>query len=633
MPQLLRTLLTMLACGLAAVPLAPAAAQAQAPAWSLATATGSAQSLGASTLLATATDASGNVFVTGRFEGTTYLGSVLLTSASGTPDIFVAKYVPGTGTWAWAVRAGGNTFDTGLGIAVSGNRVYVTGVVSNTSANFSGVQFESSGGTAAPVAQYGVSAALGNDLFVACYTDNGSSVTCNWSQVAGGNDFDQGNAIAVSGTSVYVTGFVTNTLANASAVLFGGSGPTPGTAPQHGASSSLSSDLLLAKYTDNGPTATLGWTQIAGGTTYDEGLGLAASGPSVYVTGYLTNNTANAQRVLLGGQGTTSGTMRQNGATSIASEDLLLAKYTDNGPTATLAWTQIAGGTNNDRGCGVALSGSSVYLTGSVFANTSPTYGVVFGGTGTTAGTVPQYGANPGGSPDQLLAKYTDNGPTATFNWSQVGGGYASDYGYGLAVSGSSLYVVGTLGNSSANDNAVLFGAAGTTPGTTIVPGATLTNGYDMSVAKYVDLGPRATLQWAQTGGCSGNDNGYGIALSAAGVYVVGMTRPPATFGALSLLYPYGNEVGVLGGFGPTALAVRAPGPAGVAGLRVFPNPAPGAATLAGAAPGAPVQVLDALGRLVGTSLADADGAARLVLPPGLYVVRAGTQALRLAVE
>jgi len=73
-----------------------------------------------------------------------------------------------------------------------------------------------------------------------------------------------------------------------------------------------------------------------------------------------------------------------------------------------------------------------------------------------------------------------------------------------------------------------------------------------------------------------------------------------------------------------------------VAGLALFPNPTRAAATLTGAAPGAAVQVFDAVGRLVVATQADAAGAAALLLPThaarGVYVVRTGTQALRLSV-
>ncbi|SHJ57694.1 Por secretion system C-terminal sorting domain-containing protein [Hymenobacter daecheongensis DSM 21074] len=81
---------------------------------------------------------------------------------------------------------------------------------------------------------------------------------------------------------------------------------------------------------------------------------------------------------------------------------------------------------------------------------------------------------------------------------------------------------------------------------------------------------------------------------------------------------------------------VRAVGVSSLAGLALFPNPTRAQATLTGAAPGAQVQVYDALGRLVVTATADATGSAALVLPQwrtlGVYVVRVGKQALRLSV-
>ena len=72
-------------------------------------------------------------------------------------------------------------------------------------------------------------------------------------------------------------------------------------------------------------------------------------------------------------------------------------------------------------------------------------------------------------------------------------------------------------------------------------------------------------------------------------------------------------------------------------GLALFPNPARSATTLTGAAAGAPVTVFDAVGRAVATAAADANGTARLALPPsqraGVYLVRTGTRSIRLAQE
>jgi hypothetical protein len=80
---------------------------------------------------------------------------------------------------------------------------------------------------------------------------------------------------------------------------------------------------------------------------------------------------------------------------------------------------------------------------------------------------------------------------------------------------------------------------------------------------------------------------------------------------------------------------VRSVALAKAGGLALFPNPAH--TTLPLREPGSAIQLLDALGRSVATATADAAGAATLtlltVLPGGVYVVRAGLQALRLLVR
>jgi hypothetical protein len=73
--------------------------------------------------------------------------------------------------------------------------------------------------------------------------------------------------------------------------------------------------------------------------------------------------------------------------------------------------------------------------------------------------------------------------------------------------------------------------------------------------------------------------------------------------------------------------------------MRVFPNPAKASASavLVGAPSGAAVYVMDALGRAVASSVADGTGTAELVLPTslarGMYLVRAGSKAVRLLVD
>jgi hypothetical protein len=123
-----------------------------------------------------ATGASGNVFVAGYFMGTATFGSTVLTSKNGDMDIFIAKYVPATGTWAWAQRGGGNFSDVSFGLAVSGNSVYLTGTVnSGPTPGFTAITF---GGTDDANSLLPLASLYSFDTVVAKYTDNGP--TAQW---------------------------------------------------------------------------------------------------------------------------------------------------------------------------------------------------------------------------------------------------------------------------------------------------------------------------------------------------------------------------------------------------------------------------------------------------------------------
>ena len=66
-----------------------------------------------------AVDGSGSVVVTGFFSSPTLLGATTLTSA-GASDVFVAK-LTASGTYQWAVRAGGSGADFSYGVALDGS--------------------------------------------------------------------------------------------------------------------------------------------------------------------------------------------------------------------------------------------------------------------------------------------------------------------------------------------------------------------------------------------------------------------------------------------------------------------------------------------------------------------------------
>jgi hypothetical protein len=609
-----------------------ATAWAQAPAWVLATAATTHLAGSGSLINDMAADASGNLLVTGSFNGQVTFGTTTLTSA-GNSDFFIAKYLTATNTWAWAQRGGGSSDDAGISIAVSGTSVYVAGNITNDRANAAGVTLTSvspsAGSSTVPVA--GSTLAITPDILVAKYTDTGSGATLGWTQVAGGTNLDYAQGLAVSGPSVYITGYITNSLTNQRGVVFGGNGTVAGTAVQAGASTSSSQDLVVAKYTDNGGSATFQWSQVGGGTYDDFGSDVAVSGANVYVTGSYINDKVNSSQVVFGGAGTLPGTVSQVGLATSASSDLVVAKYVDNGSSATLTWTQVGGGSLGDGGYSIAVSGNKVYVAGVLTNDSANSRAVVFGGSST--GTVQVNGATATSSYDMLLAKYTDNGPTATLNWTQVGGGTDYDAGTKVLANGPNVYVAGILSNSTTNANGAIFGGSGTVAGTASQAGATATSSYDILVAKYTDNGAAATLDWTQVGGSPQRDLIGPLALASSRLYVGGGVIPAATFGSLSISAPAGSFVGFLGAVSATVLAATPPLTA--TGCTLFPNPAPGPATLSGTPAGTTVLVLDALGRRVATATTDASGAATLPagLAPGLYLVRAGASTVRWAVE
>lgn len=140
-------------------------------------------------------DASGNVYITGRFTGTLDLdpgpGVANLSSAGGL-DIFFAKY-DAAGNYVWAKSVGGNDNDGSAAIALDAwNNVYITG-------NFVGTaDFDPGAGTVNLVSAGGL------DLFFAKYDPVGNFV---WARSTGGpgSDLSYSIALDVFG-NVYMTG-------------------------------------------------------------------------------------------------------------------------------------------------------------------------------------------------------------------------------------------------------------------------------------------------------------------------------------------------------------------------------------------------------------------------------------------
>jgi len=147
-----------------------------------------------------AVDGSGNVYVTGEFEGTVDFNpdpiAVDYHSSEQGSGVFLGKLDP-FGAFVWARTWGGNDWNGGSAVAVDGpGSVYVTGFFSGASVDFdpdpTAVDLHSSNGWF--------------DVFLSKFDSSG---TFEWAHTWGGSDFyrDSGNGVAVDGPgNVYVTG-------------------------------------------------------------------------------------------------------------------------------------------------------------------------------------------------------------------------------------------------------------------------------------------------------------------------------------------------------------------------------------------------------------------------------------------
>ena len=334
-----------------------------------------------------AVDGSGNVYTTGYFEGTVNFGAGNVTSA-GNNDVFVTK-LNSSGAHQWTTTYGHNgaTNDIGYEVTVDGSgNVYVTGIFAGT------VDFGAGD----------VTSAGNGDVFV---TKLNSSGAHQWTTTIGGASTDSGYGVAVDGSgNVYVTGIFAGT------VDFGAGNVT----------SAGGFDVFVTKLNSSGAHQ---WTTTFGGTSDDNGYGVAVDGSgNVYVTGNF-RNTVN---------------FGAGNVTSAGNYDGFVTKLNAAGAHQ---WTTTFGsGVSGDGGRSVAVDGSgNVYTTG-YFEGT-----VDFGAGDVTSN----------GNRDVFVTKLNSSG---AHQWTNTLGGTASEVGEGVAVDGSgNVHVTGNF------ENTVDFGAGDVT--------------------------------------------------------------------------------------------------------------------------------------------------------------------------
>lgn len=150
-------------------------------------------STGADQARAIASDAAGNLYVTGGFHGTVDFGggAGMTLSAFGAEDVFLASYTSAP-AHRWSRRHGGTGNESGEDVATDGTNLYLTGWFQGT-ANFGGAALSAGGGPTP------------TDVVVASY--QASTGNHQWSRDYGSGGNDRGLGVATDGSgNVYVTG-------------------------------------------------------------------------------------------------------------------------------------------------------------------------------------------------------------------------------------------------------------------------------------------------------------------------------------------------------------------------------------------------------------------------------------------
>ncbi|RJX19731.1 MAG: hypothetical protein C4563_07445 [Desulfobulbus sp.] len=201
----------------------------------------------------------GNVYLTGWFQGTVDFGAEQLTSAGGSRDIYVSK-LDSSGNFLWSRAMGGISEDIGQAVAVdSMGNVLSTGWFIGTA------DFDPGAG----IVNLVTDPLSASDIFVSKLDGDGNFL---WARAMGGLAADVGYGIAVDGANnVFTTGG------------FNGTADFDPGAGTFNLVSAGAEDIFISKLTASGH---LVWAGAMGGPSADYGFDLAASADgTVHATG------------------------------------------------------------------------------------------------------------------------------------------------------------------------------------------------------------------------------------------------------------------------------------------------------------------------------------------------------------
>ena len=298
------------------------------------------------------TDLSGNVFITGCFEGNNLPFDTIILTNNGMvnySDIFLAKYDP-NGNVLWAKSAGGYENDVSTSICSDLNGyIYITGYFEST-ISFDSLSLTHNG------------PGFTDDSFLAKYDPNGNLV---WVKNIGGIGDDDGNSVCTDlNGNIYVTGFFSDT-----AFVLG----------TDTLINTNQENIFLAKFDSNGNVL---WARSPSKNYFAAGYGVTTDiSGNAYITGAFGSDTLIFNNDTLINKG---------------DADIFIVKYDQSGD---VVWAKSAGGIGDENALCISADIMENIYVGGWFYSPSINFGI---------DTL--INDNTNGLPQSFIVKYDHNG-------------------------------------------------------------------------------------------------------------------------------------------------------------------------------------------------------------------------------
>ena len=361
-----------------------------------------------------AVDSSGNVYITGSFQGTnvdfdpgTNPGEEDLHTSKGAEDIFLTK-INSDGSYGYTKTMGGTASDIGESVTLDDiDNVYITGSFSGTNVDFN----------PDPVDEDLHTSKGAEDIFLTKINSDGSY---GYTKTMGGTASDIGESVTLDDIdNVYITGSFSGTNVDFN----------PDPVDEDLQTSKGAEDIFLTKINSNGDYE---WTKTMGGTASDIGQSVAVdSSGNVYITGSFSGTNVDFD------PGTNPG--EEDLHTSKGAEDIFLTKINSDG---SYGYTKTMGGTASDIGESVTLDDiDNVYITGS-FSGTNVDF---------NPDPVDEDLQTSKGAKDVFLTKINFYG---SYDLTVTIGGTASDIGQSVMLDDiDNVYITGSFSGTNVDFN------------------------------------------------------------------------------------------------------------------------------------------------------------------------------------